>query len=155
MNPSKRRALKTGGGLGLLGLLASVGMISPTQALAAWNQTAFDAKDINAALTALGATGAANSADITLLVPDIAENGAVVPMGVNSKLANIESIAILIEKNPSPLAALFNMASNTEASVQTRCKMGQTSDVIALVKADGKFFTSRKEVKVTLGGCGG
>ena len=90
-----------------------------------------------------------------LTAPDIAENGAVVPVGVVSTLAGVEAIAILVEKNPNPLAASFMLPAGTEPSVQTRVKMGQTSDVYALVKAGGKFFIAKKEIKVTLGGCGG
>ena len=87
--------------------------------------------------------------------PDIAENGAVVPVGVASTLPNVTMVAILIEKNPNALAASFNLPEGTEANVQTRVKMGQTSNIYALVKSDGKFFMATKEIKVTLGGCGG
>jgi sulfur-oxidizing protein SoxY len=87
--------------------------------------------------------------------PDIAENGAVVPFTIQSKVPKTESIAILVEKNPSILAASFNIPEGTEPWVNTRVKMGQTSNVIALVKADGKYYYASKEVKVTLGGCGG
>ena len=78
-----------------------------------------------------------------------------VPVGVVSALAGVEAIALLIEKNPNPLAASFTLPAGTEASVQTRVKMGQTSDVIAVVKVGGKFIMTKKEIKVTLGGCGG
>jgi sulfur-oxidizing protein SoxY len=87
--------------------------------------------------------------------PDIAENGAVVPIGVTSKLPKTESIAILIEKNPNMLAGTFDIPEGTEPSVTTRVKMGQSSNVYALVKADGKYHVAMKEIKVTLGGCGG
>jgi sulfur-oxidizing protein SoxY len=87
--------------------------------------------------------------------PDIAENGAVVPVGVASTLPNVSMVAILIEKNPNALAASFTLPEGTEANVQTRVKMGQTSNIYALVKSDGKFFMATKEIKVTLGGCGG
>ena len=155
MNLQRREALKAGGGLGLLGLLAAAGLITPGQARAEWNKAAFDAKTVEETLKALGAGTPANSADVQLTAPDIAENGAVVPVGVVSTLAGVEAIAILIEKNPNPLAASFTLPAGTEPSVQTRVKMGQTSDVYALVKAGGKFFIAKKEIKVTLGGCGG
>ena len=87
--------------------------------------------------------------------PDIAENGAVVPVNIESKIPGTESIALLIEKNPSPLAASFDIPAGTELSVTTRVKMAETSNVYALVKANGKYFVAKKEVKVTLGGCGG
>ncbi|MDD3325728.1 MAG: thiosulfate oxidation carrier protein SoxY [Zoogloea sp.] len=155
MNLQRREALKAGGGLGLFGLLAAAGLITPGQARAEWNKSAFDAKTIEETLKALGASAPANSADVQITAPDIAENGAVVPVGVVSALAGVEAIAILIEKNPNPLAASFMLPAGTEASVQTRVKMGQTSDVYALVKVGGQFLMAKKEIKVTLGGCGG
>ena len=155
MNLQRREALKAGGGLGLFGLLAAAGLITPGQARAEWNKSAFDAKTIEETLKALGASAPANSADVQITAPDIAENGAVVPVGVVSALAGVEAIAILIEKNPNPLAASFVLPAGTEATVQTRVKMGQTSDVYALVKVGGQFLMAKKEIKVTLGGCGG
>lgn len=155
MNLQRREALKAGGGLGLLGLLAAAGLITPGQARAEWNKAAFDAKTVEETLKALGAGTPANSADVQITAPDIAENGAVVPVGVVSALAGVEAIAILIEKNPNPLAASFVLPAGTEATVQTRVKMGQTSDVYALVKVGGQFLMAKKEIKVTLGGCGG
>ena len=155
MNLQRREALKAGGGLGLFGLLAAAGLITPGQARAEWNKSAFDAKTIEETLKALGANAPANSADVQITAPDIAENGAVVPVGVVSALAGVEAIAILIEKNPNPLAASFVLPAGTEATVQTRVKMGQTSDVYALVKVGGQFLMAKKEIKVTLGGCGG
>ena len=155
MNLQRREALKAGGGLGLFGLLAAAGLITPGLARAEWNKSAFDAKTIEETLKALGAGTPANSADVQITAPDIAENGAVVPVGVVSALAGVEAIAILIEKNPNPLAASFVLPAGTEATVQTRVKMGQTSDVYALVKVGGQFLMAKKEIKVTLGGCGG
>lgn len=155
MNKQRRNVLKTGSSLGLLGVLAAAGLITPEMALADWNKTAFDAKTLAEALKALGADASAESKDVSVTGPDIAENGAVVPVGVASTLANVQMVAILIEKNPNPLAASFTLPEGTEANVQTRVKMGQTSNVYAVVKADGKLFMAMKEIKVTLGGCGG
>lgn len=155
MNKQRRNVLKTGSSLGLLGVLAAAGLITPEMALADWNKTAFDAKTLAEALKALGADAPAESKDVSVTGPDIAENGAVVPVGVASTLANVQMVAILIEKNPNPLAASFTLPEGTEANVQTRVKMGQTSNVYAVVKADGKLFMAMKEIKVTLGGCGG
>ena len=123
-------------------------------AAAEWNQNAFTAKAVNDALKSLGATSMADSKDIVITVPEIAENGAVVPVAVTSKIPNTQSIAIIAEKNPFPLAASFNVAGGGEGYVSTRLKMGETSNVRAVVKADGKFYTAVKEVKVTIGGCG-
>ena len=135
-------------------LLASTGLF-PLLASAASNRAAFDAKNLAEALKALGAGAPVESKDVVLTAPDIAENGAVVPVGVVSNLPKTEYIAIMIEKNPNMLAASFTLPEGTMADVQTRVKMGQTSDVYAVVKADGKFYMSKKEIKVTLGGCGG
>lgn len=155
MNHKRRDVLKTGGGLGVFGLLASAGLITPQVALAEWNKAAFDARSMADTLKALGITGQADSKDVQVTGPDIAENGAVVPVGLTSSLPKIDKAVILIEKNPNPLAASFTLPEGTEANVQTRVKMGQTSNVYAVVKSDGKFYMAMKEIKVTLGGCGG
>ena len=98
----------------------------------------------------------AQSKDIVFFqTPDIAENGAVVPVGITSNIPKTESIAILIEKNPNLLAASFDIPAGTDPTISTRVKMGQSSNIVALVKADGKYYVATKEVKVTLGGCGG
>lgn len=159
MDARRRDVLKTGGGAALLAALTAVGWLRPGEALArvpAWNKAAFDAKTVDEALKALGSAGPAQSKDIAFVsTPDIAENGAVVPVGVASAIPKTESIAILIEKNPSPLAAVFSLPAGTDPSITTRVKMGQSSNVYALVKADGKVYVTQKEIKVTLGGCGG
>ena len=155
MNNQRRNVLKSGSGAALLTVLASAGIITPGMALADWNKTAFDAKSMADTLKAIGAGTPADSKDVQVTGPDIAENGAVVPVGVSSTLPNVTMVAILIEKNPNALSATFNLPEGTEANVQTRVKMGQTSNVYALVKSDGKFFMATKEIKVTLGGCGG
>ena len=156
MNHARRRILKTGGSAGLLAVLVAAGIVRPGEAQAAdWNKAAFETKSLPDALKALGASGPANSADIVMRAADIAENGAVVPVGVESKIPGTESISILIDKNPTPLAASFVIPAGTDPLVTTRVKMGQTSDVYALVKANGKYYVAKKEIKVTLGGCGG
>ena len=155
MNNQRRNVLKAGSGAALMSLLAAAGIITPGMALADWNKTAFDAKSMADTLKALGAASPAESKDVQVTGPDIAENGAVVPVGVASTLPNITMVAILVEKNPNALAASFILPEGTEANVQTRIKMGQTSNIYALVKSDGKFFVATKEIKVTLGGCGG
>lgn len=155
MNMQRREVLKAGYGAGLLSLLAGAGLINPSIALADWNKGAFDAKSMADTLKALGASATTDSADVQVTGPDIAENGAVVPVGVTTTLPNVSMVAILIEKNPNPLAASFALTEVTEANVQTRVKMGQTSNIYALVKSNGKFFMASKEIKVTLGGCGG
>ena len=157
MNETRRTVLKVGGGASLMTLLAAAGWLAPeTAAAQAWNKNAFEAKTMDETMKAFGGGSPAQSKDITFLsTPDIAENGAVVPVGVSSSIAKTESIAILIEKNPNMLAASFDIPAGTDPSVSTRVKMGQSSNVYALVKADGKYYVAAKEIKVTLGGCGG
>lgn len=155
MNHQRRNTLKAGGGLGVLGLLAAAGMIKPEMVNAAWDQAAFEAKNLDAAFTAFGAGKPAESADVVISAPDIAENGAVVTVGVVSNLPGTEQIVIMIEKNPNIVAATFTLPEGTVADVQTRMKMCQSSEVYAMVKADGKFYVAKKEVTVTRGGCSG
>ena len=150
MNPKRREALRL---MAVIGLMASTGLISQAQA-AEWNKAAFDGKNLDDVLKAMGGSSAEKSGDVSLNAPDIAENGAVVPVGVTTTLKATE-IAIVVEKNPNALAAHFSLPAGAEPFVTTRVKMGQTSNVLALVKADGKWFVASKEVKVTVGGCGG
>lgn len=146
----RRTALKT---TTAMATLLSLGIVSPAQAQAA-GRAGFEAKSVADALKALGGT-IAKSEEVTIVSPDIAENGNVVPVGAISKLANTTDIYLLIEKNPLPLTAAFSIMAGTEPDVQVRVKMGQSTDVIAVVKADGKLYSASKETKVTLGGCGG
>jgi sulfur-oxidizing protein SoxY len=157
MNLQRRKALRTGGGITLLTLVAAAGWLRPEEALAAdWNKAAFETNTMDATVKALGGSAPAQSKDIAFFqTPDIAENGAVVPIGVTSNIPKTESIAILVEKNPNMLAAVFDVPAGTDPSLSTRIKMGQSSNVYALVKADGKYYVASKEIKVTLGGCGG
>jgi sulfur-oxidizing protein SoxY len=156
MNAGRRDVLKSGGGLSLLALLGAAGWLTPEAAHADWNKAAFEAKTMDETMKAFGGSAPAQSKDIAFVsTPDIAENGAVVPIGVTSNLPKTERIAILVEKNPNMLAASFDLPAGTEPTVTTRVKMGQSSNVYALVKADGKYYVAQKEVKVTLGGCGG
>jgi sulfur-oxidizing protein SoxY len=155
MNHSRREALKTGSGAGVLAFLLAAGIVRPGEILAQNSQAAFSMKTVPEALRALGAQSPAASSAILIKAPEIAENGAVVPIGIESKLPGTESITLLIEKNPNPLAASFNIPAGTEPNVSTRVKIGESSDVYALVKADGKFYMAKKEIKITLGGCGG
>ena len=136
------------------GLLASTGLI-PQQA-AAYEAAAFQAKTAADVAKALGAGAPVESKDVTVGGPDIAENGAVVPLSASTTLAGVKRVLILVEKNPAALVAMFNMSDAVEANFSTRAKMGQSSDVYAVaIMNDGKTFYAKKEVKVTLGGCGG
>ena len=156
MNQTRRDVLKAGGGASLYALLATAGILRPEAALAAdWNQKAFEAKNLKDAFEALGAGSRTDSIGILMTAPEIAENGAVVPIAAVSKLPGTESIAILVAKNPTSLAANFDIPSGTEPAVSTRIKLAETSDVYVLVKAQGKYYVTKKEIKVTIGGCGG
>jgi len=155
MKDLRRNFLKLAGGAGAVAVTAAAGLLKPGSAWAApWNKTAFESKAAADAIKNLGAVELVDSKDITITAPDIAENGAIVPVAVTSKIPNTQSISIIAEKNPFPLAASFDISAGAEAYVSTRVKMGQTSDVRAIVKAGGKFYTAVKEVKVTVGGCG-
>jgi len=152
MNQMRRTLLK----LSAAALAVGFGLLKTGQALAAtWNKAGFESKATSDALKALGVSGAQPSKDIVISAPDIAENGAQVPVTVTSKIPNTQSISILADKNPFPLTSSFDFANGAEGYVSTKLKMGQSSNVIVVVKADGRFFTASKEVKVTIGGCGG
>ncbi len=154
---NRREVLKASGGSTVMALMISAGLLKAGDVAAQeWNKNAFEAKNLNDTVKALGGITATESKDIIFVnAPDIAENGAVVPVGVQSKLPKTEMIAILVEKNSNSLAAAFTIREGAEAVVSTRVKMAQTSNVHAVVKADGKFYFATKEIKVTLGGCGG
>lgn len=151
MNKSRRTAIKT---TGAFATLVSLGIITQSQAQAAVNADSFKVKTLDDALKAIGGTPA-TSDQVTVVSPDIAENGAVVPVGATSKLPNTTEIYLIVEKNPTPLSCAFFIPAGTEPDVQTRLKMGQSTNVYAVVKADGKLYSASKETKVTLGGCGG
>jgi sulfur-oxidizing protein SoxY len=153
MNQQRRDALRIST---VLGLAVAAGLLKPSDVFAEeWNKSAFDTKSVNDTVKALGGVSAAPSKDVVIVAPDIAENGAVVPVAVSTSLRNVQQIAILVEKNPNTLSANFTIPAGTEPAISTRVKMGQTSNVYAMVKADGKWLVASKEIKVTLGGCGG
>ena len=142
-------------GAKVAGLLASAGLL-PGVARAAWPQAAFEAKSLGDAVKALGGAAPAESKDVTLTGPDIAENGAVVPLACACALPGVKRLLLLVEKNPNTLAAVFDVSDAVEANFATRVKMGQSSNVYAVaMMGDGKVLFAQKEVKVTLGGCGG
>lgn len=156
MSVTRRQVIKTGGGAALYTALASMGFFAGNPArAAAWKKDWFETKSVPDTMKVMGVGSAPNSGEITITSPDIAENGAVVPVGVSSKLPKTEMIAVLVEKNPWMMAGFYDFTADAIPDVSMRVKMGQSSDVIAIVKADGKFFMAKKEIKVTLGGCGG
>ena len=149
MNLVRRKVIQ--GGM-MAGLATLVGV--PKLLLAAWPKDAFKAKSMEDAIAALMGTAEAQDGEIVIKAPEIAENGAVVPVSVTSHIANTESISIIVPNNPQPLAASFELMGG-EPFVSVRIKMAQTSDVVAVVKSGGQVYQGRKEVKVTIGGCGG
>jgi sulfur-oxidizing protein SoxY len=138
-------------------LLAFLGLLlaKPLAALAAWNDAAFGAKTTADALKGIGAGTSAPSKDIVIDAPQIAENGAVVPIEVSSNVPGTTSIALLIEKNPFPLASRFEFKDGALPYVKLNVKMGETSDVRVIAEAGGRHYVATREIKVTIGGCGG
>jgi sulfur-oxidizing protein SoxY len=149
MNPLRRQLLKAGA------VLSSV-MLLPKNLFAARPDEAF-ASDIyeQALIRLFGRSDVQLSEQVSLSAPDIAENGAVVPLSISSTLAEIDTIAVFIKDNPNPLTASFEMGPGAIADISTRVKMGKSSIVQAVVRSQGKLYGSEKEVKVTIGGCGG
>lgn len=150
MHMNRRHLLRQGGALALL---VSCGVATLDEALAA-EASGFDLKTLDEALASLGGKPV-DSKDITLTSPDIAENGAVVPLTISSAIPKTDTIYVLVEKNPFPLGASFSIPQGTDPFVAARVKMGESSRIYAVVKADGKLYSTFKETKVTLGGCGG
>ncbi len=156
MRQDRRAFLTQGSRLALLGGMIATGFLNIGRALAAdWNSAAFTAKNMADAMAKSGYAGAAHSNDILLKVPDIAENGAVVPVEVTSHIPGTTSIAIFSQDNPNPLVAEFQFLPGAMPFVSTRIKMAKTSQVQVAVKAGGKVYINAKSVKVTAGGCGG
>jgi sulfur-oxidizing protein SoxY len=131
------------------------GILRPLAALAAWNKEAFGAKTAAEAQKGLGVGEAAPSKDLVIEAPQIAENGAVVPIEVSSNIPGTTAIAVLIDKNPFPLAGRFEFKEGALPFVKLNVKMGETSDVRAIAEAGGRHYVATREVKVTIGGCGG
>jgi sulfur-oxidizing protein SoxY len=149
MNAVRRLLLQ---GVGAL----AAGLLTPLAALAAtWNKEAFGAKTAADALKGIGAAGAAPSNEVLIEAPEIAENGAVVPIEVTSQVPGTRSIAVVIEKNPFPLVAKFDFTEGALPFVKVNVKMGETSDVRVIAEANGKHYSATKNIKVTIGGCGG
>lgn len=157
MNKQRRLMIKGSAASAALGTAIAAGLISPSRVLAAAKlQPAFEAKSPDDVLASLFPGNKIETSDaINIKAPDIAENGAVVPVTVSSAMANIESISILVTQNATPLVASFDLTKDADAFVSTRIKMGKTSDVVAVAKVGDKLYRASREVKVTIGGCGG
>jgi sulfur-oxidizing protein SoxY len=155
MNMLRRTVLRAvGASCALAGAMVN-GILKPLRAWAEpWNQSGFGAKALAEALASIGATRSVESVDIAVKAPDIAENGAIVPIEVVSRIPNTRFIAILADKNPFPLVCTYELLDGAEGFVSTRIKLAETSIVRVIVKADEKTYSARREIKVTIGGCG-
>ena len=153
---SRRKLLRTLLLGGAYAATFAAGWLRPVHLLAAeWNKAAFDAKALADAVKSIGATAVSDSDQIQLKAPEIAENGAIVPVEITSAIPGTQTIYIIADKNPQPLVAIFDIAPGLEPFISTRIKMGESSRVRVLVKAGSKFYVATQEVKVTIGGCGG
>lgn len=155
-NLKRRVFLKGSVAAGTLGVAVSAGLLMPGTVMAAWPKAAFSSKNMEGALDSImGSNAAAASDAIQIKAPDIAENGAVVPITISTTLEGVESIALLALANATPLASSMTLGEGAEGFLSTRIKMGKTGDVVAVLKAGGKLYRASKGVKVTIGGCGG
>lgn len=153
----RRKFLKGGAAAALLSPLLGTGLLIPTSVLAAdWNKNAFSARNVNDALKAYGSANAADSRDITINAPEIAENGAKVEVEISSNIANTRSLAIFADKNPMPMCSAIEFSGPVLPYVRAQLKLSETTRIRAVAKtSDGKSYVAFREIKVTLGGCGG
>lgn len=156
MDTSRRIILKASMAASTLAVAAGANLLVPSTVFAAWPEKAFKAKKLDVAMNEIsGATNATPSGDITVEAPDIAENGAVVSFKVKTSLPKVESISVYVAVNAFPLSASYLLSNQMEPAITGRIKMAKTSDIVAVVKSNGKLYSAKKAVKVTLGGCGG
>jgi len=155
MNRLRRSLLKLGSATAVAGTALVCGLLAPLRALAGlWPAAAFDAKTIDEALQAAGVVDPLTSQDIAIKAPEIAENGAQVPVEIASHIPGTRSIYIFVDKNPQPFTGSFEFREDAERFVSTRIKMGESSTLRAVAFAEGKYYMAAREVKVTIGGCG-
>ena len=139
---------------GTVGVVAAAGLLTPRAVLAAWNEEAFKAESMGDALkAAMGSDAMTDSAEVKLEAPDNPENGAAVPVEITTTLPGVQSIALLVEKNPKTLSGIFHLGKRAKPHISIRVKVSESSDIIAVLKSEGKLYTTRKAVKVTIGGC--
>ncbi len=154
MRETRRSVIKVGGAAVLLAAFGTA-LLKPRRAFAAWNKGAFEAKSVLDAMRALGMANAEDTKAIEIRAPDIAENGAVVPIDITSNIPGTTAISVFIEKNPFPYTGTFDFSQGAVPYVHLRVKIGESSPVRVVATAGGKHYTTVKEVKVTIGGCGG
>lgn len=156
MNTDMKRRLFLKGSLAAtaVGVAVGTGLLTPGTVLAAWNVAAFQAETIDAALkNGMGSDATTDSSEVTLDAPDNPENGAVVPVAVTTTLSGVQSIALLVENNARPLSGIFHLGKRMKPGISIRVKVGESGEIIAVVKAGDKLYSARKAVKVTIGGC--
>jgi sulfur-oxidizing protein SoxY len=154
-NTKRRTFLKAGMAVSAVGIAAAAGLLSPIRVLAAWPADAFASRNHETSLKAITGTSALPAGDIEISAPEIAENGAMVSVTIESGMPDVREIALFVVKNGQPLAATFLMGASAKPMVSIRVKMAETSDVVAAVKSGDAWYGASREVKVTLGGCGG
>jgi sulfur-oxidizing protein SoxY len=157
MSEFRRKLLKGGSAAVLLAPWIGTGLLLPGRVMAAeWNRAAFTARNVNDALKAWGAASAADSRDIVINAPEIAENGAKVEVDITSQIPASRSIAIFADRNPMPLCAAISFSGGALPYCRAQLKLAESTRLRAVVKAgDGKTYVAFREIKVTLGGCGG
>jgi sulfur-oxidizing protein SoxY len=156
MISTKRRVFLKGTlAAGTVGAAVGAGLLAPSQLLAAWPAEAFEAEGLDAAMNAVMGSSDVADGNVTLSAPEIAENGAVVPVSVETDLDDVSEIAVFVELNAHPLTAHYVLASGAVPNVSGRIRMGESSNVIAAVKSGDSWYKAAQEVKVTVGGCGG
>jgi sulfur-oxidizing protein SoxY len=155
MNNKRRVFLKGTLAAGAVGVAVSAGMLAPRSVLAAWPEAAFQAESLSDAVNAAMGSSSLTEGEVNIQAPDIAENGAVVPITIESGVSGATSVALLVTEANFPLTSSYELGEGAKPVVSTRIKMGSTSDVVAVVKANGRLYSASKEVKVTIGGCGG
>ena len=154
-NMKRRLFLKASLATGAVGMAAGAGLLTPRTVLAEWNTAAFGAENVADALKAgMGSDALTDSAEIKLDIPKNPENGAVVPVAVTTTLTGVESIALLVDKNVKPLCGIFYPGKRMKPAISIRVKVGESANIIAVLKSGGKLYTAKQAVKVTVGGCG-
>ncbi len=153
--PSRRAMLRLPAAAGLHAALAALGLLPADFALAQQvGPAAFRAASVAEALKALGVSTAPASKDLAILAAEVSENGAMVDVTLRSGVPGTDFLALLVERNPTPLVCTYRIAEGVEPEFGMTAKVSESSDAILVARADGRYYMTRKLLKVTLGGCG-
>ena len=153
MSITRRKMIKSVIAGSTIGVSLSSGLLTPQQLLAAWPETLFNKSNLNDVMNSLGIRDLSMTTDITITAPELAEDGAVVPVSISTTIPGVEKISLLVDKNPYPLVATFKLSQKCRGYVSTRIKMKEPSNIIVIVEANGSFYSNRKLVNVAIGGC--